>query len=98
MKVSLLDLHCLNAVADDLETVTSVLDDVRRSSHGRVDAADVAACLAELVRDGMAEACVFDPAAAAYVPAASLAQDCDRLWFRITDRGRRHLDANWVDD
>jgi len=46
MKVSLLDLHCLNAVADDLETVTSVLDDVRRSSHARVDAADVATCLA----------------------------------------------------
>ena len=98
MKVSLLDLHCLNAVADDLETADSILEDVRRSSHGKVDPADVAACLAEVVRDGMAEACVFDQATAAYVPATSAVQDFDSLWFRITDRGRQHLDANWVED
>ena len=98
MKVSLLDLHCLNAVADDLETAASILDDVRRSSHGRVDSADVAACLAELVRDGLAEACVFDQATAAYSPVTGALQDFDSLWFRITDRGRQHLDANWVDD
>jgi hypothetical protein len=98
VKVSLLDLHCLNAVADDLETAASILDDVRRTSHADVDAADVAACLAKLVRDGMAEACVFDPTTAEYLPAASLSQDFDALWFRITDRGRRHLDANWLDE
>lgn len=98
MKVSLLDLHCLNAVADDLETAASILDDVRRSSHGNVDSAHVAACLAELVRDGLAEAYVFDQATAAYVPATSTLQDVDGIWFRITDQGRQHLDANWVDD
>lgn len=98
MKVSILDLHCLNAIADDHETVASVLDDVRRSSHGNVTANDVAACLTELVRDGMAEASLFDPSTATFSPVASMPPELDDLWFRITDRGQRELDANWVEE
>lgn len=98
MRVSILDLHCLNAIADDHETAASILEDVRRSSHGNVDADDVAACLVELVRDGMAEACRFDSLAAQYTPVVSMPPELDALWFRITDRGRRELDANWVEE
>lgn len=98
MKVSILDLHCLNAIADDHETVASVLDDVRRSSHGNVDANDITACLVELVRDGMAEASRFDPLTAQYTPVVSMSSDLGDLWFRITDRGRQELDANWVEE
>jgi len=102
MKVSILDLHCLNAIADDYETVASILEDVRRSSHGNVDATDVTTCMADLVRDGMADAHRFDPTSGSYEPlsinpaqALGPAQ-MDTLWFRVNDRGRQQLDEHWV--
>ncbi len=98
MKVSILDLHCLNAIADDYETAASILDDVRRSSHGRIDAADVASCLAELVLDGMAEAYIFDASTAEYVPVAAQPRDLGAVWFRITAAGRHQLDENWIEE
>lgn len=39
MTVSILDLHCLNAVSDDYETVASIMGDVRRSADHRQGAA-----------------------------------------------------------
>lgn len=98
MRISILNLHCLNAIADDYETVASILEDVRRSSHGNVDATEISACLAELMRDGMADACRFDAATSQYQRIPSMPEDITGLWFRITDLGRRQLDNDWVDD
>ena len=98
MRVSILNLHCLNAIADDYESAGSILEDVRRSSHGNVDAAEITACLAELMRDGMADAYRFDAATKQYERNAFTPENVDGIWFRITDLGRRQLDADWVDD
>ena len=98
MRVSILNLHCLNAIADDYESVASILEDVRRSSHGNVDAAEITACLVELVRDRMADAFRFDPGTGRHERIAALPDEHTGLWFRITDLGRRQLDADWVDD
>jgi hypothetical protein len=98
MKVSILDLHCLNAIADDYERTVSIIDDVRRSSHGNVEATDVAVCLAELVRDGFAGAYRFDGTTGRYEPVMTMPPQDDSLWFRITDSGRRQLDEHWVED
>ncbi|MFM9058017.1 MAG: hypothetical protein ACKOSQ_02630 [Planctomycetaceae bacterium] len=98
MRVSILNLHCLNAIADDYETVDSVIDDVRRSSHGNVNADEIAACLVELVRDGLAEPCRFDEVTSRYVPLQAVPSGLQSTWFRITELGRRQLDADWVDE
>lgn len=98
MRLSILDLHCLNAMADDHETVASIAEDVRRSTHGKLDEADITACVAELLRDGLADAFRVNDASGEYVRTSSVPDHADRLWFHITDRGRRQLDENWVEE
>ncbi len=98
MKVSLLDLHCLNAIADDYETIGAIVQDVRRSTHGNVDEADITACVAELMRDGMADAYRFDESTGEYARVPAVSDHVDGLWFHITDRGRHQLDENWVEE
>ncbi len=45
MTISILGLHCLNAVTDDYETAASIVEHVRRPSHGLVPTAEVTAAL-----------------------------------------------------
>ena len=96
MTVSILGLHCLNAVTDDYENLGSILDEVRRTSHGNVTADEVAAAVAEMVADGLVAVYRFEPRDQAFVPAAPGAAVSESFWFRITPTGRRELDANWV--
>ena len=98
MRVSSLDLHCLTAMADDYETVASIAEDVRRSSHDNLDEADFAACVAELLRDGLADAFRLTDATGEYVRTSMVPDHADGLWFHITDRGRCQLDENWVEE
>ena len=53
VKMSILDLHCLNAVTDDHESATSILEEVRRTSHGNVCWSEVVASLAEMTAAGL---------------------------------------------
>jgi hypothetical protein len=98
MKVSILDLHCLNAVVDDYETIASIVDDVRRSSHGNIDAGDIATCIADLVREGMVDVYRFESKKGTYARMACMPDHLDAAWFRITEGGRKQLDDHWVDD
>jgi len=98
MRVSILDLHCLNAIADDYETIASIVDDVRRTSHGNVNTDDVATCMTDLVRQGLVDAYRLDPATSTYVRIVALPDRLDAVWFRLNDRGRQQRDASWVDE
>ena len=103
MKVSILDLHCLNATADDYETILSIVDDVRRSSHGNVDVGnvdvgEVAACMTDLVREGLVDLYRLDTATNEFVPLAAVPESFDGVWFRLNATGRKQLDAHWVND
>lgn len=81
MTVSILNLHCLNAVCDDYESLPAILEEVRRSSHGNVSLEEITDSMTELVRDGL-------------VVEKNVSQG---TWFLITSKGRSELDANWVD-
>jgi DNA-binding PadR family transcriptional regulator len=83
MKVSLLNLHCLNALCDDRETVSSILSDVRHSTHGDISIGEISGCLEELAAEGMV---------------SRVADAAGTEWFELTAKGRQELDANWVDD
>jgi hypothetical protein len=83
MKVSLLNLHCLNALTDDCEDISAIIVDVRHSTHGDITASDVATCLSELIAEGMA---------------ARSADAAGNEWFALTTKGRQDLEANWVDE
>ncbi|MFM7033681.1 MAG: hypothetical protein ACKOYJ_00595 [Planctomycetia bacterium] len=83
MKVSLLTLHCLNAMADDRENVAAIVADVRASAHGDVSAADISACMNELLAEGV-------------VSRSTDQSGTD--WFQLTPKGRQELEANWVDE
>ena len=96
MTVSILGLHCLNAVADDYENLASILEEVRRTSHGNVTVDEVAAAVAEMVADGLVSVYRLEPREQTFVPADPGACMRESLWFRITPTGRRELDANWV--
>jgi hypothetical protein len=95
--VSILNLHCLNAVCDDYEDLSSVLEEVRRSSHGNVSFEEIADSVSELVRDGLVEAFEFDGPTGRYVRGSVEKNIPKGTRFRITSKGRRELDANWVD-
>ncbi len=102
MTVSILNLHCLNAVCDDYESLTAILEEVRRSSHGNVSLEEIADSMAELVRDGLVDAFEFDRPTGRYIRTAVNNVPVEKTvsdgtWFLITPKGRSELDANWVD-
>jgi hypothetical protein len=101
MTVSILDLHCLNAVCDDYENVESITAEVRRSSHGNVSDAEIAECLSELAAAGLVNVFHFDACSGRYEPVSFtqfVPADLRRAWFLITPKGQEELDANWVED
>lgn len=101
MTVSILDLHCLNAVCDDYENIESITAEVRRSSHGNVTADEVAECLAEMATARLIEVFRFDSGSGRYEPlspAPLTADDHQTSWFLISAKGRRELEANWAED
>ncbi len=61
MTVSILDLHCLNAVTDDHESLASILEEVRRTSHGNVSRQEVVASLEEMTAAGLVAAYALEP-------------------------------------
>lgn len=83
MKVSILNLHCLNALSDDREDISSIVADVRRSTHSNVTLDDIKACLNDLVAEEMA---------------SRMADQAGVEWYELTPRGRQELDAHWVDE
>jgi DNA-binding PadR family transcriptional regulator len=83
VKVSILNLHCLNALSDDREDLSSIVADVRRSTHSDVTPQDVATCLNDLVAEEMA---------------SRTADAAGVEWYELTPQGRRELDAHWVDE
>jgi hypothetical protein len=97
MKVALLTLHCLNAVADDYESLESITADVRRATHGDVSPDDVAACLSDLARDALIGVFAFDREARRYVPLAGVPTTLADKWFSITAQGLNELQTNWVE-
>lgn len=97
MTLTLLDLHCLNALCDDYENIASTMADVRRSAHGNVTEAEIRECLQELKSNGWASAYEFNSIKGEYIEISDLSGDWSNFWFLITDQGRRELDQNWVD-
>jgi hypothetical protein len=97
MTVSILDLHCLNAVTDDYENVASILEEVRRTSHGNVSMSEVVAALEEMACAGLLAPYSLEPHGQGFVPADQTGKDLSSLWFRITPAGLAELEANWVD-
>jgi hypothetical protein len=90
--VSMLSLHCLNAVCDDYEDLSSVLEDVRRSSHGNVSFEEIADSVSELVRDGLVESFEFDVSTGRYVRGSVKKTSPKEPGFSL----RRKVAANWT--
>ena len=82
MKVSILFLHCLNCLSDDRESVTGILADVRSATHSDVTPEEIAACLEDLVAEGLVSRSI---------------DGSGTDWFELTAKGKQELDANWVD-
>jgi len=97
MTLTLLDLHCLNALCDDYENVVSVTADVRRSTHGNVSENEIRKCLAELKSKGWVSVYEFDSTRSSYNRVECLTEDWSNIWFFINDDGRKKLHQNWVD-
>lgn len=97
MTVSILNLHCLNAVCDDYENVESIRDEVRRSSHGNVTDREIVESLHELVREGMVQAAEVDSVTGEFITRGLMSDGLSGMWFVITPKGRVELDANWVE-
>ncbi|MFM8435851.1 MAG: hypothetical protein ACKOBP_11025 [Planctomycetia bacterium] len=83
MKVSLLNLHCLNALCDDRENISSILSDVRHSTHGDISMHDISGCMEELAAEGLV---------------SRTADAAGTQWFQLTAKGRQELDVNWVEE
>ena len=81
MKVSILNLHCLNSLSDDQENIAAIVSDVRLATYGDVTVSEVTACLNELISEGLV---------------SQSADASGTHWYQLTKRGREELDANWV--
>lgn len=95
--MTLLAMHCLNALCDDYENVASIIPDVRRATHFAVLEEDIEESIRQLVSDGLATVFAFDAEASKYVP-TDINAELSKNWFFITDKGRTELDRHWVDD
>ncbi len=51
MTISMLGLHCLNAVVDDYESAASILNDVRAASHRDITPGEVMATINEMLAE-----------------------------------------------
>jgi DNA-binding PadR family transcriptional regulator len=97
MTVSILDLHCLNAVTDDYENVASILEEVRRTSHGNVSASELVIALEEMANAGLLTPYSLETRGEAFIAVNPVGKDLSSLWFRITPAGLAELEANWFD-
>ena len=97
MTITLLALHCLNALCDDYENLDALTAEVRRATHGVVSKSEMAECLQHLVACGWVNAFRFDGAQSKYIPIATL-EELSENWFLISENGREKLDQNWIDD
>jgi len=71
------------------------------SSHGNAMADEVAECLAEMATARLIDVFRFDSRSGRYEPLSPAPLTADGLqasWFLISAKGRRELEANWVDD
>ena len=94
---SSLKLHCLNAVCDDYENVTSVTSDVQNSLKDNIMDAEVRQCLDELMRSGCVNAFEFDEHRG-YIPISGANKEFGEIWFLISEKGKQTLDENWIEE
>jgi DNA-binding PadR family transcriptional regulator len=97
MTISMLGLHCLNAVVDDYESAASILNDVRAASHCDITPGEVMATINEMLAEGLIAAFTLDPKTAAFILADVTTDRSSAILYRITTAGRKELAANWVD-
>ena len=97
MKIDVLDLHCLNSACDDYESVATVIEDIRRETHFKVNEGGLIASIQKLHSLGFLEVFDYDVKKTAFVPAIPQGNVL-KQWFFISDEGRRVLDEYWVDD
>lgn len=98
MNVSILALHCLNALCDDYENVSSIKDEVHRSTHRKVSEYDIGLCLIDLTKRGLIEVFAFHPSQSRYIRVDEWLGNWKDKWFAITDKGRAELDLKWFED
>ncbi|MGA7461116.1 MAG: hypothetical protein WBW69_12880 [Candidatus Korobacteraceae bacterium] len=78
----------LNAIADDYESVATILETVRKFDEPEATAHDISQALEELVREGLAQTYELSPS-----PPHSKLVDfdvnrADELWFYVTSEGK----------
>lgn len=97
MTISILGLHCLNAVSDDYEPAASILEDVRAASHCDITPSEVMATINKMLAEGLIAAFTRDPKTAAFILADATTDRSSTILYRITTAGRKELAANGVD-
>lgn len=97
MTISILLLHCLNAVSDDYEPAASILEDVRAASHCDITLGEVVATLDEMSAEGLIAAFTLNPKTAAFILADVTTDRSSTILYRFTTAGRKELAANGVD-
>lgn len=95
--IDLVALHCLNALCDDYESVTTILSDVRRATHGDIQAEDIKRTLADLAANNLISVYEFDAANSRYLAVTGTPASMNDRWFFITEDGRKRLNSEWVE-
>lgn len=106
MKQKKLDLYVLDALANDVEDLESILRMLNHSEIGwseewghQFTSSEVVQALARLIRDSAVRAYVLDTNGKALEPleVSALPATFEGVWFGLTGRGRmRH--GNWQTD
>jgi hypothetical protein len=82
------ELEVLERVAQDYESISTIVGDLARDLQRPVLEEEVGEVLLELVRQGLIDAFVYDASASGYKQTVADAPNVAALWFLINARGR----------
>jgi len=97
MKLTILDVYCLNALCDDYENITTIMADVSRAANTGVPFDEIERCLRRLEIEELVTAFEYDIQKTKYIPSSHFEGKIKEKWYFITEKGRQELDSNWIE-
>jgi len=97
MKITAIDLHCLNSICDDYENLPLIINEVKQAIRRDITDKAIESSLFKLVQCGFVAVYDFDSGKSSFRPSSIDPIHWPSKWFLITPLGREALEKNWDD-
>ena len=93
MKLTDLEIHCLNCLCDDYENLHAIIGQLKADTGREYSKREVLTCLERLTNNGLVTKFSFNVKSSKYLEDEQA--DVETSWFLISSFGRKQLDTNW---